>query len=149
MANSSRCDFSLKLKIKTAANKPEIAAKWLTDTNTSVSQLLWHIETKFQRLPPIFGTREHIGVSKDTARCNRKSEMKMAAGKPKISAPRWDRNVISTARSRVSELRNSVAPLRILSDVTGSQKLNMAAAKLEVLISQLQDELETWSKWLD
>ena len=84
MANSSKCDFSLKLKIKMAANKPEMAAKWITDTNPSVSQVLWHMGTKFQRLPPIFVTTEHIGVSKDTARCNRKSEMKMAAGKPEI-----------------------------------------------------------------
>jgi hypothetical protein len=33
--------------------------------------------------------------------------------------------------------------LRILSDVTGSHNLNMAAAKPEVLISQLPDEIET------
>ena len=57
--------------------------------------------------------------------------------------------MISKARSRVSELRNSAAPLRILPDVTGSRKFKMAAAKPEVLIFRLPDDVETRFQRLD
>ena len=38
MVNSARYDIGLKWKIKMAANKPKVAAKWITDTKPRVFQ---------------------------------------------------------------------------------------------------------------
>jgi hypothetical protein len=49
----------------------------------TVSQLLGHLGTKFQRPPsaPIFGVQEFNGAIPNIGRCNRKSKMAAVKGK--------------------------------------------------------------------
>ena len=120
-----------------------------------------HLQAKYQKsfsasktdrneistvIPMFSGFGNTVVISRMMLDINESRKFKMAAGKPEIlisQLPDEIENVISKARSRVSELRNSVEPMRILPDVTGSQKFNMAATKPEVLISRLPDEIET------
>src|SRR5664279_3558025 len=60
-----------------------------------------------------------------------------------ISASIAHSNEIETATPTFSGSSNSMALLRILSDIIGSRKSKMAAGKPEVLISQLSDNIET------
>ena len=48
MGNSARCDISLKWKIKMAANNPEIAAKWIRDTNHAYLRICDTYERNFK-----------------------------------------------------------------------------------------------------
>ena len=56
-----------------------------------------------------------------------------------ISARRWDRNEISTAKPTFSDSGNPMGLRRILCNPTGSGKSKMAAYKPEVPISRLVD----------
>jgi len=42
----------------------------------SISQLIWHLETKFQRLPHVCGVLELTDTISNSALCNRKSVFK-------------------------------------------------------------------------
>jgi hypothetical protein len=98
-----------------------------------------------------FGAQELRGATSDVVRRNRKSAMQYGGrqtGSTYNSAPRWNRNVISKARSRYSKLMNSETPYLISSDATGSRKLQMMAGKPEILISRFRDEIETRSQRL-
>src|SRR5208282_1826984 len=111
-----------------------------------ISQLLDKIATPFQRLTPIFGVQQHNGNKANTARCNRKSAFKdggRQTGSTYISASIPDSDAVPTDNPPFSGSNNSIAQLRILPDVTGSRFLKMAAAKLEVLISQLPYQIAT------
>ena len=69
---------------------------------------------------------------------------KMAAnqtGNTYISASRWDRNEIPTAKPTFSRSSNSMGLVQTLSDQTGCGKSNMAATKPEIPISQLPGEI--------
>jgi hypothetical protein len=73
-----------------AAAKPEV----------SISQLLHKIETKFQRLTPIFGVHQFTETHRNTVTCNRKLEIQdggCQTGSIYISASTQDRNEIPTA----------------------------------------------------
>src|SRR5208282_1764955 len=94
--------------------------KWRTIPEVLISQLLYKTATPFQRLTPNF---------RDPA--------------THISASRPDSNAVPTANPPFSGSTNSAALLTILPDVSGSQNSKMAAAKPEVLISQLLDQLAT------
>src|SRR5664279_409744 len=59
------------------------------------------------------------------------------------SACRLDRKAISAATPMFSESSNPMKLLRITSDVSRSGKSKMAAAKPEVIITQLVDQIET------
>src|SRR5208282_1609463 len=94
----------------------------------------------------MFGLQQLNGAIANTVRCNRKSVFKdggRQTGSTYISASRQDSNAVPKANPPFSGSSNSMAPLRILSDVTGSLLLKMAAAKPEVLISQLLDKIAT------
>jgi hypothetical protein len=67
---------------------------------------------------------------------------KMAAsktGNTYISACRLDSNAIPTATPTLSMSSNSIGLVQSLHDRTGSRNSKMAAAKLEIPISQLVD----------
>src|SRR5664279_4563837 len=94
----------------------------------------------------IFRVQYFNGTIGNIAGCNRKSEIQYGGrqtGSTHISAYRLDRNEIPTGTPIFSGSSISMELLGISPDVTGSQKFNMAAAKPEVLISQLLDEIET------
>ena len=110
----------------------------------NISQLLWHIETKFQRLPHVFAVLELKDTIANSARCNRKSVFKdggIQTGSSYNSASRQDSNSVPTANPPFSGSSNPLALLRIVSDVTGSRFLKMAASKPEVVITQLLDNI--------
>ena len=93
-------------------------------------------------LPSIFVVQQLEGTIANTSRCNRMSEFKDGGhqtGSTYISASILDSNAVPTASPPFSESSNTTALLRMLSDVTGSRILKMAATKPEVTISQLLD----------
>ena len=99
------------------------------------------ISPKFQRLPPIFETQQFKETIANSTRHNRKSEIQdggRLTGITYNSACRLDSNVISTASPTFSRSSISMGPLRILPDITRSRKSKMAAAKPELLITQLE-----------
>src|SRR5664279_4110095 len=92
----------------------------------------------------VFGVQELNGDNPNTTRCNRKSEIQdggRQTGSTFISASIPDTNEIPTATPMFSGSRNSMVITRILPEVTGSQKSNMAAAKPEVIITL---DLQYW-----
>ena len=79
----SRVSGSRKFKMATA--KLVIYTQIHIRNAHNISQLLWHPETKFQRLPHVFGVLELQDTIANIARCNRKSGFhKMAAAKPEV-----------------------------------------------------------------
>ena len=95
---------------------------------------------QFQRLIGYFGVYELNGTIAITARCNRKSVFEdggRQTGSTYISALRQDTNEIPKTKLIFGGFRNSTKLLRLLPDVIGSRYFNMAAAKTEVLISQV------------
>jgi len=62
---------------------------------------------------------------------------------PYISAPRQDRNEMSTATPMFAGARNPTVLLEILSDVTLSLKSKMVASNLEIRICRLVDMIAT------
>ena len=64
-------------------------------------------------------------------------------GKTYISASRQDINALPTANPTFLGSSNPMELWRIVPDVTGSRFLKMAAAKPEVVISQLLDKIST------
>src|SRR5208282_4281893 len=107
-------------------------------------------QTRYQRRsngkPPIFGDQQPNGTLANSARCNRKSVFKdggRQTGSTYISASRKDINAVPTANPPLSGSSNPMELLRIVPDATGSRFLKMAAAKPEVLISQLLDQIAT------
>jgi len=60
---------------KMAAAKPVIYIQIHIRNVQSISQLLGHLETKFQRLSHVFWHQELKAASADVAPCNRKSEI--------------------------------------------------------------------------
>src|SRR5208282_2946175 len=90
----------------------------------SISQLLWHLEAKFQRLPHVFGFLELKDTIANSVRCNRKSAFKdsgLQTGSSYISASRQDSNAVPTANPPFSGSSNQRALLQIVPDVTGSR----------------------------
>ena len=96
----------------------------------------------------ILRIKEFNGTIENVAWCNRKSEkFKMAAaktGNTYISASRPGSNAVPTAIPTFSVSRNSMALVWMLGGVTESRKkFKMAAAKPEIRISQLLNQIET------
>ncbi len=67
-------DVTGSRKAKMAVAKPEVL----------ISQLVFQIATRFQRLPQIFGVQQLEEAIANAARCSRKSESKMAVAKPEV-----------------------------------------------------------------
>ena len=92
------------------------------------------------------GGEQLIGPIANNARCNRKSGFKdggRQTGSIYISASKPDSDAVPTTNPPFPGSSNVMALLRILPDVTGSRLLKMAAAKPEVLISQLPNQIAT------
>src|SRR5208282_5060985 len=122
--------------LKMAAAKPEVV----------ISQLLEKISTPYQRQNPIFKVQQPNGTLANSARCNRKSVFKdggCQTGSSFISASKQDINAVLTANPPFSGSSNPMELLRIVPGVTGSRLLKMAAAKPEVVISQLLEKIST------
>ena len=110
---------------------------------TTPPQLLDKIEKKFQRLPPVLGVKLSNETNGNALRPNRKWEIQHGGrqnGSTYISACRPLRNAVSTAKPMFSGSPNSMGCSSMPRDHTGSGNSNMAAAKPEVLISQLADQ---------
>ena len=122
---------------KMTAAKPEVL----------ISQLLDKIATPFQRLNPIFGVQQLNCAILNNVRRNRKSVIKYVGrqtGSTYISASCQDSNSVSTANPPFSGSSNTMAPLWILSDVTGSRLLDPENEVLAVeteLLSYLEAEI--------
>jgi hypothetical protein len=132
---------------KMAVAKPVInISSYIRYIYSNVSQLLLHLETKLQQLPPIFMVQEVNGAIPNTANVTGSLIFKMAAAKPEVLISQL-LHKIATPFERLTQpfygSSNSMAILRILSDVTGSRLLKTAAVKPEVLISQLRDKIAT------
>ena len=111
-----------------------------------IYQLLYQTTTPLQKPPHIFEVQQLNDTMANTVRCNRKSEIQVVGrqtGRTYISASILDSNAVPKATSTFLGSSNSIALWRILSDVTGSRKFKMAAAKPEVLISQLLNQIAT------
>ena len=94
----SRVSGSRKFKMATA--KLVIYIQIHIRNAHNISQLLWHLETKFQRLPHVFGVLELKDTIANSARCNRKSVFKdggLQTGSSYNSASRLDSNAVPTA----------------------------------------------------
>ena len=112
----------------------------------------------FQRLMLHLLRTKPQGEKLQDSTLNRKCKIQYGGfqtGSTHISASRWDRNEIPTAKSAFSRSSNRMGIVRILSDQnrkwdvqygglqTGSKKSKMAVSKPEISISQLPDEIET------
>ena len=96
--------------------------------------------------PPHFGVQLLNGIVVNTVGSNRKSEIKHGGrqtGSTFISAPRYGRNEIPNATPRLLGSSFSMELWSVLWVQTGSQKSNMAAAKPEVLISHVLQQIDT------
>ena len=88
-------------KFKMAAAKPAICIYLNRIHTTSVSQLLLHIETKYQRLAPIFGVQEVNGTIVNTMQFNWKSAFQNGGRQTRstyISASILDINAVPMAK---------------------------------------------------
>ena len=118
--------------------------------------LLRKLELKFQLHIHIFWFDSPTGLVKiwynETGSGNGQCKIQnggLRIGTVNISACRWDRNEISTAKPTFSGSGNPTGLRRILCNQTGSGNYKMAASKPEVLISQLVDKIQTKSQRLN
>jgi hypothetical protein len=118
-----------------------------------ISQLLDEIERGIKRhnkeIPTanlIYGVQRSNAATAIYVGCNRKPQFEYGGrqnGSTQISAPRWDRSKSSTAATAFSGSYFPIKLRRTKWGVTGNQNSNMTAAKSEVIISQIQDRMET------
>jgi hypothetical protein len=123
--------------------KPEtINLRWrLPKPDIPVYQLLFKIAKKFQLLSACFGVRTLNGAIGKAPSRNRKCEIQdggCQTGSTCVSASIQDSKKISEANPMFSGSGNSMVLLIMLYLETGSEKFKMAAAKLELHISQLR-----------
>ena len=98
---------------------------------TLISGMEWDITEIPTATSPIFEVQQLNGTIANSARHNRKSEIQdggRLTGFTYNSACRLDSNAISTATPTFSKSSESMGLLRILPDITGSRKSQMAAA---------------------
>jgi hypothetical protein len=113
-----------------------------------VSQFVYKIATKFQRLSPSFrdpGTNWRycgycpVAAEAENPRRRQLNRKYLHLGLYSIH----DSNVISTATPMFSMFSNSVTLLRMLPALSGRQKFKMAAAKPEIPVSRLVYKIAT------